>query len=383
MRAVPVHHSAIAAFTKRHVLVAGLAAVLPGLHAASVVWACVPCDGRASVRPDDVLTRYGPLVRLYRQGSTNEAVSDLAAFDLAALRAISKHWLAPASGGSGGETASPGELSLAGMLHTDCAFALYAARELERADAHLNLARALVDAAYPGAPLPRSFRRRWYLTALMFLHREGIGGMAILLRDAALAVFPHDEPLLLEAGAIEEALAMSAPIDLLDEDGLREARLQSDQHLKRATGFLRRALDVDETLPEPLIRLARVTALLGEEGRAVDMLVRVLEADPPPELGYLANLLLARMEDRVGRLDAAADHYRAAIAAFPVSQAARSGLAQVLYQRGDTQAALDAVRQGLAIRFQNGQEDPWWRYPRSQFRSFDELLVALRQEARR
>jgi len=49
---------------------------------------------------------------------------------------------------------------------------------------------------------------------------------------------------------------------------------------------------------------------------------------------------------------------------------------------GAREEAVETVRASLAIDFDAGAQDPWLRYRRTQFRSFDELLTGLRQEAR-
>ena len=131
-------------------------------------------------------------------------------------------------------------------------------------------------------------------------------------------------------------------------------------------------------------RQARVQSDLNPEHEplVVAELQRVLEAGLDAELGYLANLFLAAAHGRAG-LDGAEASLRAAIALVPDAQSARTALAHVLYRQGDREGAVAASRDALACGCPAIECDPWWRYPRSQFQSFDELLVGLRTEAPR
>ena len=70
------------------------------------------------------------------------------------------------------------------------------------------------------------------------------------------------------------------------------------------------------------------------------------------------------------------------MASWTSSQGARTALAHLLFRLGAREEAVETVRASLAIDFDAGAQDPWLRYRRTQFRSFDELLTGLRQEAR-
>jgi hypothetical protein len=115
---------------------------------------------------------------------------------------------------------------------------------------HLTLAQSLADAAEPGVPPASSFRQRWYLTALMFLHRADQRNLAEAIRDAALAVLPADARVLLEAGAIDEDWAIRlepSPLYLFNYEGLEKVRALRQGYLYGADLYLKRALAAMQT----------------------------------------------------------------------------------------------------------------------------------------
>jgi tetratricopeptide (TPR) repeat protein len=353
---------------------------------------------------------YGELIELYRRDEVAEAVTELARVDETGVRALGGSWFHDAgSGRRRADDVPPSELELAAMLHTDCAFALLANApsafvqqgvpragvsprrisgevppHVRLADVHLELADHLLDAADTRSwesgtsqrPSP-SFHARWYLAVAMFMHRSEVsfGDKWI---DRGLARFPRDGGLLLEAGVGREQLAIFPPFrafSLADRQGA----------LQRARDYFERALEVHPGLAEARVRLARVRVDLEPEGAlsAITELRAVADNGPGDDVSYLANLFLGDLQERAGDLAAAETRFRAAIALAPEAQAARTALAHLLYRTGDRQGAVAVSREALANDCAEIDCDPWWRYPRTQLRSFDELLLGLRTEARR
>jgi tetratricopeptide (TPR) repeat protein len=350
-----------------------------GLAAASL--AAVPTTR------DSVLDRYQKALEAYRAGRFRDAVSTLAAFDSDQLQIVGTYWAKRALGASGQDAGTSNtrlrEFEAAAMFHTDCAFALgQAARPLGLPD-HLAIARQLVDQTRRFGPETQSFRRRWYLAVLMYLHAGGLPDDSADVREAALAAFPRDGPLLLEIGAREEVLsyAYASTTTLNSETGLDEARSERIRRLRVAQEYLERALSADASLIEARLRLGRIQAALGHDEAARAAYESVLNADAPAEVAHVANLFLGEQFERAGQLDPAIDRYRQAVASHPDAQTAHTALAHALYRDGRLQEALDESQRALATAGHG--DDPWRRYVRTQLRSFDDLLTRLREDARR
>ena len=331
----------------------------------------------------DTLKHYEFLLESYRVADVRAAVRELSGFSEAQVKQVTRRWFS-AAGAPGMTNATPEQLKLAAMLHTDCAFATLGRRGA--LGEHLTLAQSLADAAEPGMPPAGSFRRRWYLTALMFLHRAGQRNLAETIRDAALAAFPTDARILLEAGAIDEDWAIRlepSPLYLFNDEGLEKVRALRQGYLYGADLYLRRAVAADAALTEAALRLAHVRAESGHRDEAAAGLQQILDSPSVPEFRYLAALFLGQAHEADGRLDDARRLYRAALDLYPRSQVARTALAHMTFRQGQAADALALVREALTIRAEKDDEDPWWRYPKNQFLSFDDLLVGLREEARR
>jgi hypothetical protein len=333
----------------------------------------------------DTLKHYEFLLESYRLADVRAAVRELSGFSEAQVKQVTWRWFS-AAGAPRLTNATPDQLRLAAMFHTDCAFALIWSRR-GSFKAHLTLAQSLADAAEPGTPPTGSFRRRWYLAALMFLHRAGQQRNVVEpIRDAALAAFPDDARILLEAGAIDEDWAIRlepSPLYLFNYEGLDKVRALRQGYLYGADLYLKRALAADADLTEAALRLAHVRAELGHRSDAAAGFQQVLDSSSVPEFRYLAALFLGQVQEADGRLDDARRSYRAALDLYPPSQVARTALAHMSFRQGQAVDALALVREALTIRAERDDEDPWWRYPKNQFLSFDDLLVGLREEVRR
>jgi tetratricopeptide (TPR) repeat protein len=77
---------------------------------------------------------------------------------------------------------------------------------------------------------------------------------------------------------------------------------------------------------------------------------------------YVADLLLARLEEDQNDLKDAVPHYERAIAKMPGAQSAYVGLGSVEVRLGDAQRARELAEQFAAIPEQQRVRDPWWAF---------------------
>jgi tetratricopeptide (TPR) repeat protein len=230
-----------------------------------------------------------------------------------------------------------------------------------------------------------AFRRRWHLVVAMFLHRQGLFSLAKTFSAYSLKLFPDDVPLLLEAGALYELLGDSAA-SVTDEP--ERVQRRRDDSLAAARRHLQRALTLDPRSTEARLRLARIGMLGGnleDAGTLLSQIAETLErsSDVPRDAGYVSDLFQGHLAEQRGDLSGATIHFRRAIDRDPATQSARLALARVSFRLGQADAAREAVRQALAVRFTGGRADPWVQYQVSVLMPFDELLADVRTEARR
>ncbi|MGH9409102.1 MAG: tetratricopeptide repeat protein [Vicinamibacterales bacterium] len=100
-----------------------------------------------------------------------------------------------------------------------------------------------------------------------------------------------------------------------------------------------------------------------------------------PFVIYMANLLLARLHEDQGNIDAAAAAYAGAIAAVPTGQSAYIGFSVLELLRGNSQRARELTAHMTAIPEKERGDDPWWSYHGTRVPSDD--LAWLRAAVRR
>ncbi len=156
---------------------------------------------------------------------------------------------------------------------------------------------------------------------------------------------------------------------------LSSARFARKQMLERAREYLERALRLDSSNIEGILRLAQVRMQQKDDGAAAELFEKLIARSLDARERYLARLFLARIRDRQNRLaDAAA--LLAETATHQSSLIARAHNAQ---RRGDAREAAGYVERAALL----GVEDPWWGYRYGQYWLPEELLKALREEARK
>ena len=286
-------------------------------------------------------------------------------------------------------------LRAAVMLHTDAAARARGGVPLDESETrcrrglHDELAAELVP-LLTRTDLGRSFARRWFLAATLDAHGRFCFTEARSRAQAGLRLFPDDAELLLASGTIDEVegslpgWAQAQPEASQRSRQLRDAlAVQSERlaYLQRARGPLQRAAGAG--LDEARLRLGRVEWALGHEEAARAALEETLRRGPDPSVLYLAHLFLGRVHEQAERLEDAEREYRAALAAFPSSQAAAVALSWVLQLAGDAAAAPEVLEAAVAAAARRHAPDPWWDYLLGRSSSAETVRDGLRDEASR
>lgn len=256
---------------------------------------------------------------------------------------------------------------------------------VEQSVDHLAMARRLLDIVTPD-PRRDAFTyperdmtvRDWYrATMAVLLSDQGIFQSHM---EAALEIFPDDEEVLFQAGALHVALATAhyqqgATTRRLANVSLIESE---DAELRRAEQLFRQALKANPHHDEGRLRLGQV---LGQRGRSADALVELRQVQPvtaDPLLSYYTALFIAREEEALNNVDAAQEAYQRAAALFPRAQSPHIGLSELHMRAGNRIAAaqaLDVVWQWGTSR--EDADDPWWYYPYAAGRNGETLLEAI------
>ena len=140
--------------------------------------------------------------------------------------------------------------------------------------------------------------------------------------------------------------------------------------------MFRRALSIDPALVEARIRLGRLLVERRRHDEAARELATALAANPPRVLAFYAHLFSGRAAQALGRLDAAAGHYREAVALFPGAQSARLAQSQAALLAADISGALAAIEGMKKPGGAPPVDDPWWEYPFGAGRDADALVRA-------
>jgi thioredoxin-like negative regulator of GroEL len=159
---------------------------------------------------------------------------------------------------------------------------------------------------------------------------------------------------------------------------LMRARSVRTDNLRRARSAFEEVLGIEPSNTEAALRLGRVRVEQGDAEAAVTLLEALVRARHDERTAYLSRLLLGRAHERLERFDRAAAAFRDAILVLP-AQSARLALAYRLHGDGD---GARAVWLAEAVAEDRKVEDPWWAYRFGQYWLLDDVLAALRAEAR-
>jgi tetratricopeptide (TPR) repeat protein len=276
----------------------------------------------------------------------------------------------------------------------------------------LGAGRRYVEAAHAaGAPddFDKSFVRLWRRAAIGLLQRSGAPFMveehlhgfaapdgsngagdpgdaraplarAIAQERRCWDVRPH----LARAGARIRDLTRAAGMEVRGPGEPNASALAAEDArwkacLGEAIARFEAAAAIAETRAEARVRGGW---LLFQQGHPQAALEWLDEAQPGDDrdVVYWASLIRGRVLDELGRHEAAAEAYAAALAVCPDAQSAGVGLALALF-RIDRVIEADEVARSLRTRTA-AVADPWWHYPGADQRFVDGWIAELRAAIR-
>ena len=245
--------------------------------------------------------------------------------------------------------------------------------------AHLEFARALLDAVSPDPKRDEMVPAWYHATAAYLQSIESLGDLAPHL-ERALRLFPADANVLLDSGALHEAFAaprLQAAIQSLGGGvPIKSARAESQQ----AEKFFRQALKIKSGLAEARVRLGYVIGLQGRHAEAAGELRRAAATTEEPLLLYYAELFLGHEEAALNHDETARQGFERAGALYPRAQSPRLALSVLARRAGDRVGALRAIQGLLRLPAdEREREDPWWQYNLVSVPSADALLADVRR----
>ena len=270
-------------------------------------------------------------------------------------------------------------------------------------DWHWVFARSLLDLLSPrDAHLP--FIAAWYHATTAQMFRDGAYGEATFQLEHAYPILPDNAAVLYDIACLSEVDGLPIFQQTLSDEELEGMRRRlapsTGKMITNGRGFVtiaalaavppvevanadaeryfRRALQIDPSLTEAHVRLARLLTVRGRHAEALTEAGAALAAKPDPVVEFLAHMFAARATRALGRLEDAADHYAKARALFPGAQSAAIGASQVALLRADVSGATTAIRQlGGRGSKPDLESDPWWGYRLASGRTSNALLDAM------
>jgi cytochrome c-type biogenesis protein CcmH/NrfG len=343
-------------------------------------------------------------VETYRAGDTAAALETLAADDLETqwetARAITRNPRLAVAGepapGPAGPPWTVAMLRAAGALHMEAALDTFERAGLHAVTSvrHVEIGEMFLDAVGRLEERP-SDAIRWEWALGQHALSDGIFHRARVLLHRACERYPGQVPLLLACGTVHEVYATvnADTATALRGAGFRSgsgltrnptatvlmrARSARTDNLRRARSAFEEVLGIEPSNTEAALRLGRVRVEQGDAEAAVTLLEALVRARNDQRTAYLSRLLFGRAHERLERFDRAAAAFRDAISVLP-AQSARLALAYRLHDDGD---GARAVWLAEAVAEDRKVEDPWWAYRFGQYWLLDDVLAALRAEAR-
>jgi tetratricopeptide (TPR) repeat protein len=287
----------------------------------------------------------------------------------------------------------PWRYKAAMMLHTD--LALKRPSSIKAVVDQFHTAQDLFRKA-PASLAP--FGIAWNAAAASWLRRQQQFLEALHLLDSARHDL-HDPPrLTYEAGLAAEQLGVAFE-NIASSAFLSKSRLPPgiplDLALKTNGGIALRYLATARTdleraarkMPDdPVVRLhlARVLLLTRHDKEALAAASAVEANERDDAAAYIGALLTGAVEERRGRINEAAAHYRHAIARFPQGQFAYVALSEAELSAGHADAAHAAIAAMLArdVSGPRGHKEPWWFFTWEAADGVTDVFQAVRQDAR-
>jgi tetratricopeptide (TPR) repeat protein len=218
----------------------------------------------------------------------------------------------------------------------------------------------------------REFLPHWYALAASALLWHYADQNALSLIDEGLKLFPGGRDLLFWRGRVLEFHAVWVGTPATDPTPAVRTMQKRDPHgFDRLTNA--RVWGPVEEAYRRVIQLDPDNAAVHLHfGYALHSQRRYADAKTEYELArdrstdsfvvYVADLLLARLEEDQNNLKDAVPHYERAIAKMPGAQSAYVGLGSVEVRLGDAQRARELAEQLAAIPEQQRVHDPWWAF---------------------
>jgi hypothetical protein len=235
-----------------------------------------------------------------------------------------------------------------------------------RADFEANGALPWPNERVADWPSVQTFIRHWYAAAVSRL--QGLVELQFTpgLIARGLARFPGDPDLLLARGSLVETRLALEQLDASLASSLypSDIRRRWDDGLSQAERDYEQAMRTVGFASEAAVRLARVRLLKGQRERAREVLDRVLAANVPVDIRYLACLFRASVGERSGDLPAATRDYEAALTAVPSAVTPMLALGRIADEHDRSAEARGWVDRALTSP--PGALDPWRRYVHGQ-----------------
>jgi tetratricopeptide (TPR) repeat protein len=232
-----------------------------------------------------------------------------------------------------------------------------------------------------------AFVGAWYHAVAAYLFASG--DLADLRAHLAHSErLPDDAHVLFDRACFAETLGLSYNQALRDDPDFVEAQRRSKLDLPgedrtdgEAEKLFLRALDLDPSLAEARVRLARLLARRGRYEDASVELALAQASGPSRVVGFYAHLVAGRVAQAQGRFADSLDHYETAAKLFPDAQSALVGASQAAVMAADVPRGLTIV-QKLGPRSGLDSADPWRDYRIGAGRDVNALMAALWARAR-
>jgi tetratricopeptide (TPR) repeat protein len=240
---------------------------------------------------------------------------------------------------------------------------------------HWPAARTLLDGVAP-SPALDPFVAEWYrTTAATLLQRGNLAAAGTHIEHARTRLRP-DAEILFQDGYYHQASASATilayqlqraasftgrPAQV--ERGRRQVRLVFAEHRANAEARFREAVALDPGHLEARVRLGWALVQRDRVAQAEPHLRCVAASQTEPTLAYVARLLLGRVQERAGQVEAARKNYEAASKLFPAARSPRFALAAMDRRLGRRADAWLAVAESVTPPIQEqDRADPWWTF---------------------
>jgi tetratricopeptide (TPR) repeat protein len=327
------------------------------------------------------LERYHGMVVAYRRGD-DKVISELLTWDASRLELTIGSLNSPKLDPN--QPWSDAFLRSGVLLQTAAALNYWDARNGSRMTMHFNLGVAHLRL---GSSELDWFSSRWYYAVSRALRARNDVSEAERILETARKQLPADPLILYESATIEETRATEWHTENIHSwgsfhelDALAEGLKERTTRLQTARDWLRQSVAKAAT---PLSRLhfGRVLMMLKEDAPALDQLEAVPRETEDRATQYLAFLYIAAVQERAGRLDAAAKAYRRAIDCFPEADVAYIGLSEVLQSMAQGDEARHVLQELLKPR--PARHEPWtWYFLEPQSVARERLVLLLEEGPR-